>query len=119
MFIERLQHPSIEFDSEAGQEAPTLAHYFSDRADPFKTVLPFLIEAAGQAQERVLVITSPLSEIVDETIRVHRHADFVDQVVVDRKHRQFFDAVKLSLSQAITKIDQIQFVALDEEDEKD
>lgn len=118
MFIERLQYPTIEFDAEAGQESPTLAHYFSDRADPFKSVLPLLIEGAGQDQERVLVITSPLSEIIDETLRLHRQPDFVDQVVVDRKHRPFFEAVKASLAEAMAKIDGIQFAAV-EDPEKD
>jgi hypothetical protein len=119
MFIERLQHPTIEFDLDAGQELPTLVHYFSDRADPFKTVLPLLIEGSGQDQERVLVIASPLSELIDETLRLHRQPDFVDQVVVDRKHRPFFEAVRFSLTEAIAKIDQIQFAAIEDEEEDD
>lgn len=119
MFIERLQHPIIEFDPEAGQESPTLVHYFSDRADPFKTVLPLLIEGVGQDQERVLVIASPLSSLIDETLRLHRQPDFVDQVVVDRKHRPFFEAVKASLIEAMEKIDGIQFAAIEDEEEDD
>lgn len=44
MFIKKQHHPWIEFSPEEGQKAPTLVHYFSDRCDPFKTVLPQLIE---------------------------------------------------------------------------
>lgn len=119
MFIERLQYPTIEFDPDAGQESPTLVHYFSDRADPFKTALPLLIEGAGQDEQRVLVIASPLSELLDETIRLHRHADFLDQVVIDRKQRPFFEAVKASLAEAMAKIDRIQFAAVEDEEADD
>lgn len=117
MFIERLQHPTIEFDPDAGQESPTLVHYFSDRADPFKTVLPVLIEGTGQDQERVFVVTSPLSQIIDETLRLHQHPDFIGQLVVDENRRPFFEAIKLALTQAIEKIEQVQFVTLDDEEE--
>lgn len=37
MFIDRQQHPTIEFDPAAGQEEPTVSHFFSDQVDPFKT----------------------------------------------------------------------------------
>jgi aspartokinase len=115
MFIERLQYPTIEFDAEAGQDEPTLVHYFSDRADPFKAVLPLLIETGEE--ERVLVVASPLSEVVDETIRLYRHPDYTDSVVADEKHRAFFAAVKASLQQALASIDRIQYAPVDEDDE--
>jgi hypothetical protein len=35
-------------------------HYFSDRCDPFKTVLPQLIENAGGYEERVFVVATSL-----------------------------------------------------------
>ena len=119
MFIERLQYPTIEFDTEVDQAVPTLVHYFSDRADPFKSVLPLPVDGAGQDQERVLVITSPLSELIDETLRLHRQPDFVDQVIVDHKHRAFFEAVKASLAEAMAKIDQVQFATIEDEEEDD
>lgn len=119
MFIERVKYPTIEFDVEAGQTAPTLVHYFSDRADPFKSVLPLLIDGADQDQERVLVITSPLSELIDQTLQLYGQPDFVDQVIVDHKHRPFFEAVKASLADAMAKIDQIQFAAVEDEEEDD
>lgn len=115
MFIERQQHPSIEFDTGAGQQSPTLAHYFSDRADPFKTVLPLLIDGMGQEQERVLVVTSPLNEIVDETIRIHREWAFPDLIVVDQAQQPLFEAIRGSLIEAIAKLDRIQFVPIDDE----
>ena len=82
-------------------------HYFSDRCAPFKTVLPQLIAGASQEQERVLVIESPLRELIDETIRVYRGPDWVDQVVVDERPRAFFEAVTQSLAEAMAKIEQI------------
>lgn len=115
MFIERLQYPTIEFDPEADQESPTLVHYFSDRAEPFKTVLPLLIAGAAQGEQRVLVVTSPLSEVVDETIRLHRDPDWKDRVVVDEALRPFFDAVKVSLAAAMAKLEQIEFARLDDD----
>lgn len=98
---------------------PTLVHCFSDRADPFKTVLPLLIEGASLDEERVFVVESPLSEILDDTIWLHKHPDFPDGVVIDEKHRAFFEAVKLSLEQAIAKIDQIEFAVIDEDEDDD
>lgn len=115
MFIERQQHPAIEFDPDAGQLAPTLAHYFSDRADPFKTVLPLLIDSMGQDQERVLVVTSPLNEIVDETIRIHRESGFPNLVVVDQAQQPVFEAIRQSLVEVIAKLDRIQFVPSEDE----
>jgi hypothetical protein len=46
MFIRKQQRPWIEFSPDEGQEAPALVHYFSDRCDPFKTVLAQLIATA-------------------------------------------------------------------------
>ncbi|MDK6075569.1 hypothetical protein [Massilia varians] len=117
MFLERQQHPTIEFNAEAGQQSPTLVHYLSDRADPFKSVLPLLIEGAGQDQERVFVITSPLSELIDETLRLYQHPDVIDQVLIDRIHQPFFEAVKAALIEAAAKIDRIQFAAIEDEEE--
>lgn len=117
MFITKQQRPCIEFNPDEGQQAPTLVYCFSDRADPFKTVLPQLIEGAGLDEERVFVVESPLSEIVDVTIWLHKHPDFPCGVVMDEKHRAFFEAVKLSLEQAIAKIHQIDFINLDEDDD--
>lgn len=117
MFIERLHHPTIEFDGSVGQLEPTLTHFFSTLAEPLKTAIPLLLEAGND--ELVLVVASPLSEVVDETIRLHRDMDFTAMVVVDQKNRAFFSAVKASLEQAIAKIDQIQYVTLDDEDEGD
>lgn len=116
MFIKAQQRPWIEFNPGEGHQAPALVHYFSDRCDPFKTVLPQLVEAAGQDDERVFVVESPLSEIIDETIGLHRHPDFPHQLLVDEQHRAFFEAVKLSLAQAMAKIEQIQFAPLDDDD---
>lgn len=113
MFIKKEQRPWIEFDPEAGQLAPTIVHYFSDRCDPFKTVLPQLIEGASQDEERVFVVESSLSEIIDETIALHREPESKDRVVIDEKQRVFFDAIKLSLVQALVKIEQINFVEID------
>jgi hypothetical protein len=115
VFIKKQQRPWIEFSAEEGQQAPTLVHYHSDRCDPFKTVLPQLIAAAGGDDELVYVVESPLSEILDETIGLYRDPDWPDQVVVDEKHRAFFEAVKLSLEQGIAKIDQIQYAILDDD----
>lgn len=117
MFIERQHHPIIEFDPDAGQHEPTLVHFFSDRAAPFKTVLPELIAGAAQGQQRVLVVTSPLSEVVDETIRLHRDPDWRDRVVVNEAHSAFFEAVKVSLAAALAKLEQIEFVKPDDEEE--
>lgn len=63
MFIKK-QHPWVEFSQADGQDAPALVHYFSDRCDPFKTVLPQLIAGAGGDEERVFVVESPLSELI-------------------------------------------------------
>ena len=119
MFIERQHRPAIEFDQDAGQQSPTLVHYFSDRAAPFKTVLPLLVEGIGQDEERVLVITSPLNEIVDETIRLNRDQAFADLVVVDQVQQPFFDAIRQSLLEAIAKLERIQYVRTDDEPEDD
>lgn len=117
MFIKKPQHPWVEFNLEEGQQAPVLVHYFSDRCDPFKSVLPQLIEGAGEEAERVFVVESPLSEIIDETIRLLRHPDFPAQVVIDAKQQAFFEAVRISLAQALAKIDEIQFTALDDDED--
>lgn len=117
MFIKKQHRPWIEFNPEDGQQVPTLVHYFSDRCDPFKTVLPKLIEGAGQEDERVFIVESALSQVANETIDLHRHPDFPDQVVVDERHHAFFAAVKQSLAEAIAKIEQIQFAAFDDEDD--
>ncbi len=117
MFIKKQQHPSIEFIPDEGQHEPHLVHYLSDRADPFKSVLPLLVEGVGKEEERVFLVESPLSEVVDWTIELNRHMDFPDSPVVDEKHRAFFEAVRASLSQAIAKLDRIEYAALDEEDE--
>lgn len=68
-------------------------------------------------EERVLVVSSPLGEIVDDTIRLHRRAGICDRVVVDQQHRDFFEALKASIAQVMAKLEQIEFAALDEEDE--
>ena len=114
MFIKRQQHPSIEFSPEEGQQAPTLVHYFSDRVDPLKSVLPQLLEAAGREQEHVFVAESPLAEIVDWTIELHQHPDLP---LVDERHRAFFQAIRASLEQAMSKIDRIEYAKLDDDDE--
>lgn len=44
---------------------------------------------------------------MDWTIELHRHPDFPEQIVVEEKYRAFFGAAKVSLAQAVTKIDQI------------
>lgn len=116
MFIKKQQRPWIEFNPDEGQQAPALVHYFSDRCDPFKSVLPQLVAAAGGDEERVFVVESPLSELIDETIALYRHSDFADQVV-DERHRAFFAAVRRSLEHVIQKIDQIEFATLDDEDD--
>lgn len=117
MFIKRAQHPSIEFNPDQGQSAPTMVHYFSDRGDPFKSVLPLLSEGAGQEDERVFMVESPLSEVVDWTIELNRHQDFPGRAVVDQKHRAFFEAVRQSLAEAMVKLDRIEYAALDDEDD--
>lgn len=117
MFIEKQQRPWVEFSHEEGQQAPALVLYHSERCDPFKTVLPQLIEAAGGDDELIFVVESPLSEILDETIALHREPNWPDRVVVDERHRAFFEAVKLSLAQAMAKIDEIEFATLDDEDD--
>ena len=115
MFIKAQQHPDIEFNPDDGQAGPTLVHYFSNRGDPFKSALPVLAEDAGE--ERVLVVESPLAELVDWTIKLHAHPDFPGRAVVDQKHRAFFEAVRASLAETVAKIDRIQFVAAEDEDE--
>lgn len=117
MFIERLLHPTIEFDQAAGQQEPAIVHYLSNQADSLKSVLPVLAE--GGEEERVLVVASPLSQLVDETIRLHRHTDYPAMVVVDEAQRPFFEAVRTSLQQALAKLDQIQFARMDDEEEED
>lgn len=117
MFIKRQQHPSIEFIPADGQQEPHLVHYFSDRGDPFKSVLPELMAGADQDEERVFMVESPLSELVNWTIDLNRHQDFLDRVLVDERHRAFFDAVKASLTRAIAQIDGIEYAQLDETDE--
>jgi len=119
MFIRHQQHPDIEFDTAAGQQEPALVHHFSDRAGPFRTALPVLIAGASQDEEQVLVVASPLSEILDTTIWLHREAEFKDRVVVDEVHRPFFEAVKASLVAAMAKLEQVEFVKLDDEEEED
>jgi hypothetical protein len=114
MFLKKQQRPWVEFSFEEGHQVPTLVHYFSDRCDPFKTVLPQLIEGAEAGDERVFVVDSPLSEIIDETISLHRYSDWPDRVVVDERQRAFFEAVKLSFAEAMAKVDQIEYAINDE-----
>lgn len=45
--------------------------------------------------------------------------DFPCGVVVDEKHRVFFNAVKLSLEQAMANIHQIEFLNVDEDDDQE
>ncbi|MGG7603562.1 hypothetical protein [Massilia sp. BKSP1R2A-1] len=116
MFIERQQHPAIEFDEAAGQLEPTLVHYFSDRGDPFKSVLPLLIEGAGQDDERVFVVESPLAQVVNWTIELHKHPDLP---LVDERHRAFFQAIRSSLEQAIAAVDRIEYAKLDDDEPED
>jgi hypothetical protein len=118
VFIKKQQRPWIEFNPDDGQQAPVLVLYHSDRCDPFKTVLPQLVEAAGGDEERVFVVESPLSEILDETIRLHQEPDWPDQVVVDERHRAFFEAVTVSLMQALAKLEQIEFVTIDDDEDE-
>lgn len=115
MFIKAQQHPDIEFSPNEGQAEPTLVHYFSNRGDPFKSALSLLAEDGEE--ERVLVVESPLAELVDWTIKLHAHPDFPGGALVDEKHRAFFEAVKASLTQAIARIDGIEYARLDEPDE--
>lgn len=91
-------------------------HYFSDRCGTFKFVLPILSAAAGQGLEHVLTVESPLAEIVDEVIRVHREPHWPDRIMVDERHRAFFKSVKLSLTRALAKVEQIEFVTIQDED---
>ncbi|VXC71335.1 hypothetical protein [Massilia sp. 9I] len=112
MFIKAQQHPDIEFNPAGGQTEPTLVHHFSNRGDPSKSVLPVLAGAEG---EQVLVVQSPLAELVDWTIQLHAHPDFPGRAVVDQKHRAFFEAVKASLDQVTAKLEQIEYVALDDD----
>ncbi|MGI4846156.1 MAG: hypothetical protein ACRYF7_22940 [Janthinobacterium lividum] len=119
MFIKCQQHPSIEFIPAEGQQEPHLVHYFSDRGDPFKSVLPQLMEGASQEEERVFMVESPLSELVNWTIELNRHQEFPDRVLVDERHRAFFEAVKASLTRAIAQIDGIEYARLDEDEEED
>ncbi|SFD82999.1 hypothetical protein [Massilia yuzhufengensis] len=113
MFIERLQHPVIEYDLTA-DKPPTLVHYFSDRAEPLKTALPLLV--AGGDEEHVLVVASPLAEIVDGAIWLHRSDEFADMVVVDQRQRAMFAAVRAALLEAVAKIEGIQYANLDDEE---
>lgn len=115
MFIERQHHPSIEFDPATGQQEPNLVFFFSNQVEPLKSALPLL--AGGGDEERVLVVSSPLSELIDEAIRLHLDPDCGDSVVVDYKHWAYFEAVRASLQRAIKKIDQIQYAALDDEND--
>lgn len=116
MFIKRQQHPSIEFSPQEGQQAPTLVHYFSDRGDPFKSVLPLLIEGAGAEDERVFVVESPLAEVANWTIELHKHPDLP---LVDERHRSFFKAIRASLEQAIAAVDRIEYAKLDDDEPED
>lgn len=116
MFIERLHHPTIECDPGAGQP-PNLVHYFSNRAEPLKTALPIL--TAGGDEEHVLVVASPLAEVVDGLIWLHRSDEFTDMVVVDQRQRPMFAAVRAALLEAAAKIDAIQYANLDDEDDED
>lgn len=68
------------------------------QCDSFKTVLPQLIQGAASDEERVFIVESPLSELIDQTIALHREPDWPDQVVVDERYRAFFEAIKLSLA---------------------
>jgi len=52
----------------------------------------------------MFVVESPLSEIIDKTIALLQHSDLSAQVVVDKRQRS--ESVKLSLAQALAKIDQ-------------
>lgn len=117
MFVEKLHHPTIEYDRAAGQQEPMLAHFLSTRAEPLKTALPLLAKAGDD--ERVLVVASPLRELLDETIRLHRDMDYPDMIVVDQGRREFFEAVKASLEQVLAKIDLIQYAALEEDEDED
>lgn len=117
MFIKCQQYPSIEFDPAEGQAEPTLVHYFSNRGDPFKSVLPSL--AGDGDEEQVLVIESPLAELVDWTIKLHAHPDFPGRIVVDQKDRAFFEAVTASLAQAVAKLDSIEYAQLEDDEGND
>ena len=58
-----------------------------------------------------------MGEILNETIGLHREHDWPDRVVVDERYHAFLEAVKLSLAQALAKIEQIEFVAIDKGDD--
>lgn len=116
MFIKRCQHPDIEFNPADGQSEPTLVHYFSNRGDPFRSVLPQL---AGAEDEQVLVVQSPLSELVDWMIKLHAHDTVQGRAVVDQQHRALFEAVKASLAQVTAKLDQVEFAVLEDKEESD
>lgn len=73
---------------------------------------------AGPDEERVFVVESPLSELIDETIGLHRNPDFPGGTVIDERHRAFFATVKLSLEQAIAKIGQIEFAVINEDEKR-
>ena len=47
MFIERQQHPTIEFDPAAGQQEPTITYFLSNQVDPLKSALPLLAGGEG------------------------------------------------------------------------
>lgn len=79
-------------------------------------MLPLLIEGVGQEVERIFMVESPLSEVVDWTIELNRHMDFPDRAVVDEKHRAFFDAVKQALLEAMAKVERIEYAAEDKDD---
>lgn len=114
MFIERLHYPSRTrpVSRPAGAEPDVL---FCTIVEPLITALPLLVGAEG---ERVLVVSSPLSEVLDEAIGLHRHHDYPDRVVVDQQHQAFVEAVRASLAQVMAKLEQIEFAALDEDEEE-
>ena len=63
------------------------------------------------------MVSTPLSRLLDATIKLHRHAEFPDQVVVDEQHRPFFNAVRTSLEQALATLNGIKFARLNDEDD--
>lgn len=63
------------------------------------------------------MVSSPLSQLLDETIHLQPAVEFPDMLVVDEQHRAFFGAVGASLEQALAKLDGIQFAVLDDEEE--
>ena len=82
-------------------------------------VLQQLIAGVSLDEERLFVVEAPLSEVADETICLHRHPNWPARVVIDESHRAFFEALKLSLGQALAKLEQIEFVMIDEDDDAD